>query len=288
MVMQLVEGDTLAVRIQKGALPLDQVLRYGAQLADALAAAHAKGIIHRDLKPGNIMLTRAGVKVLDFGLAKSRSDETVTLSQAVMGTPAYMAPEQRQGIGADARSDIFALGLVLREMATGKRSEEMEGLPAQFVHVVQRCLEPDPAERWQTATDVKKELEWTAVSAPPAPAGVRPASSRRAWIVAALAFAGSLAMSVMFFLQRESSTVLRPARFTLSLESEIQQLFAFPEPSPTGESLASPALVLMEEQRYGFGPLNRWKLVEYPELRAGLTCSGPRMATGSDSTRTGS
>ena len=92
-------------------------------MADALAAAHAKGIVHRDLKPGNVMLTKAGVKVLDFGLAKAQTDPTVTRSHAVLGTPAYMAPEQQEGHEADARSDIYALGLVLREMATGKRSE---------------------------------------------------------------------------------------------------------------------------------------------------------------------
>src|SRR5207302_8658759 len=122
LVMELVEGETLAARLKKGALSISLVLRYGAQIADALAAAHANGIIHRDLKPGNIMVTRSGVKVLDFGLAKTQRDETLTPSRAIMGTPAYMAPEQLQGKEADARSDIYALGLVLYEMLTGKRA----------------------------------------------------------------------------------------------------------------------------------------------------------------------
>jgi hypothetical protein len=193
LVMELVDGETLDARLKNGALPIDRVLRYGAQIADALAAAHAKGIIHRDLKPGNIMLTKAGVKVLDFGLAKT--DETVTQNPVVMGTPAYMAPEQIEGKDADARTDIYALGLVLREMATGKRSGEMEGLPPQFVHVVQRCIDADPAERWQAASDVKKELEWSGLNPPAVRTGVR-SSSRLAWVAAALAFAGILALAV--------------------------------------------------------------------------------------------
>src|SRR5262249_34925935 len=109
LVMELVEGETLAARLHKSRLALPDTLRYGAQIAEALAAAHARGIVHRDLKPGNIMLTRSGVKVLDFGLAKiaSATEATLTLSRAVMGTPAYMAPEQLEGRECDARTDIF-------------------------------------------------------------------------------------------------------------------------------------------------------------------------------------
>ena len=122
MVMELVEGETVAARIRKGALPISDVLRYGAQIAGALAAAHDKNITHRDLKPANVMIAKNGVKVLDFGLAKcSTHDGTLTLTGAVMGTPAYMAPEQLEGKEADARTDIFALGLTLYEMATAKR-----------------------------------------------------------------------------------------------------------------------------------------------------------------------
>jgi eukaryotic-like serine/threonine-protein kinase len=170
LVMELVEGETLAARLQKGRLPMALVLRYAAEIADALAAAHALGIIHRDLKPQNIMITKSGVKVLDFGLAKTARDETLTAARVVMGTPAYMAPEQLEGKECDARSDIYALGLVLYEMAAGKRLPRgqpplMEGLPPQFAHVIERCLESEPENRWQSASDVKRELEWAGKTA---------------------------------------------------------------------------------------------------------------------------
>src|SRR6202521_4221291 len=170
LVMELVEGETLAARLQKGRLPMAAVLRYAAEIADALAAAHALGIIHRDLKPQNVMITKSGVKVLDFGLAKSPTDETLTAPRVVMGTPAYMAPEQLEGKECDARSDIYALGLVLYEMAAGKRLQQgqppvMEGLPPQFAHVIERCLESEPENRWQSASDVKGELEWAGKTA---------------------------------------------------------------------------------------------------------------------------
>jgi Tol biopolymer transport system component/tRNA A-37 threonylcarbamoyl transferase component Bud32 len=167
LVMELVEGPTLAERLKKGPLPVESVLRYGAQVADALAAAHAQGIVHRDLKPGNIMITKSGVKVLDFGLAKSPQDETLTSSQVVMGSPAYMAPEQREGKACDARTDIYALGLVLYEMATAKRAAPdqpglTDNLPEGLAHVIQRCLDTDPEQRWQSARDIRAELEWVA------------------------------------------------------------------------------------------------------------------------------
>jgi hypothetical protein len=239
IVMEVVEGQTLATILARGALPLDQVLRYGVQLADAVAAAHGKGIVHRDVKPGNVMLTKSGVKVLDFGLAKIATVETVTQTQAVLGTPAYMAPEQREGRAADARTDIYSLGLVLREMATGKKSEDLEGLPAQFVHVVRRCLEVDPAERWQTAIDVKKELEWTAVIMSAAPAIARQPFSRLAWGVAALTSFAAITLGTLYF-TRESAPMLPPTQFTLVLDKEISgyDLGTLPVPSPTGELLA--------------------------------------------------
>ena len=185
LVMELVEGETLAATLNKGPLPMELILRYGTQIADALAAAHARGITHRDLKPANIMVTKSGVKVLDFGLAKitrpddaPKQSETLTASHAVMGTLSYMAPEQLEGKACDARTDIFALGLVLYEMAMGKkaftgdsqaaliaevmrcRPAPMESVPEKFRHVVERSLARDPEERWQTAKDVKAELLW--------------------------------------------------------------------------------------------------------------------------------
>ncbi len=188
LVMELVEGETLAARLKRGKLNIEQTVHYGSQIADALAAAHSKGIVHRDLKPGNIMLTKSGAKVLDFGLAKSVEDKSLTTSLAVVGTPGYMAPEQREGKNCDSRTDIYALGLVLREMATGNRERTTEGLPPYLAHVVERCLEADPEDRWQAASDVGKELGWAAASASKtAPASPLPPKSRTAiWWAAGL------------------------------------------------------------------------------------------------------
>src|SRR5215813_9326348 len=112
LVMELVEGETIAARLKSGPIPLNTALQYALQIAAALVEAHGKGIVHRDLKPSNIMVGKSGIKVLDFGLARSGQDETVTGSHMIMGTPAYMAPEQRAGKPADARSDIYSLGCV--------------------------------------------------------------------------------------------------------------------------------------------------------------------------------
>src|SRR5579862_6157453 len=147
LVMEYLEGETLAARVARGALPLDQVLKTGAEIAEALDKAHQAGIVHRDLKPGNVMLTKTGAKLMDFGLAKSAGMLTgaskepllsaavtmtspspqlspLTTAGAIVGTVQYMSPEQIEGKEADARSDIFALGAVLYEMATGKRAFE--------------------------------------------------------------------------------------------------------------------------------------------------------------------
>ena len=137
LVMECVEGETLAKRLEKGALPLDQVLKLGAQIADALDKAHRSGVVHRDLKPGNIMLTATGVKLLDFGLAKpmtplaslatltaAKLESPVTEQGTIVGTFQYMSPEQIEGKELDGRSDIFSLGAVLYEMLTGRRAFE--------------------------------------------------------------------------------------------------------------------------------------------------------------------
>ena len=133
--MEYLEGETLADRLAKGPLPLDQTLRYGVEIADALDKAHRQGIVHRDLKPGNVMLTKSGVKLLDFGLAKAMApaaekssltslptQQSLTQEGTILGTFQYMAPEQLEGKDADARTDIFAFGAVLYEMATGKKA----------------------------------------------------------------------------------------------------------------------------------------------------------------------
>ena len=234
LVMELVEGESLADRLQKGPLPLDQVLKVGAQVASALDAAHKQGIVHRDLKPGNVMLTKAGAKLLDFGLARSGaatpavSDATalpteakpLTTAGTVLGTFQYMAPEQIEGAEADARTDIFALGALLYEMATARRAFEGKSktsliaailstqpppisqvvpvMPPALDHVVRRCLEKDPADRWQSAHDVASELRWIgeAGSQAGAPATLslrRRSRERLAWTLAAVFAAASLA-----------------------------------------------------------------------------------------------
>src|SRR5580700_5433754 len=200
LVMECVEGETLAKRLEKGALPLEQVLQYGAQIADALDKAHRAGIVHRDLKPANIMLTVSGVKLLDFGLAKPTgigpltngatmtavASSPVTEAGMVVGTFQYMSPEQIEGKDVDGRSDIFSLGTVLYEMLTGRRAFEgksqlsvasaiLEKEPAPLSsvkrmtppaldHVVKKCLAKPADERWQSASDVASELKWIAES----------------------------------------------------------------------------------------------------------------------------
>src|SRR4029453_5588509 len=157
LVMELVEGETLAARLKSGAIPETAALQYASQIAAALAEAHAKGIVHRDLKPGNIMIANTGVKVLDFGLASRQGDQTLTGEGMVMGTPAYMAPEQREAKPADARTDIFAFGCVLYEMLTGERAAHPRTRirPRTLETVVGRCLEEDPEQRWQSAGEVQ-------------------------------------------------------------------------------------------------------------------------------------
>jgi eukaryotic-like serine/threonine-protein kinase len=161
LVMELVEGETIAARLKQGPMAIEMVRHYGAQIAAALAEAHAKGIVHRDLKPGNIMIAKTGAKVLDFGLAQSVDpDETVTASRMVMGTPAYMAPEQREGKPCDARSDIYSFGCVLYEMSTGGRiGMERRRIPSRKLEsIVNRCLEREPERRWQSAAELEREL----------------------------------------------------------------------------------------------------------------------------------
>src|ERR1035438_2785982 len=193
LVMELLEGETLAEKLKRGPLSIERTLLHGGEIADALAAAHAKGVVHRDIKPGNVMLTKAGVKVLDFGLAKVSHDESLTGSNVVMGTPAYMAPEQREGRPCDARTDIYALGLMLHEMATGKRCVKGETpsvaqLPEKLAHVIERCLALDPEDRWQTAADVRSELLWAAKplqGARPTPSVAIGRRGRPYWFLAA-------------------------------------------------------------------------------------------------------
>ena len=234
LVMELVEGETLAARLARGRMPMDQVLRCGAEIASALGAAHARGIVHRDLKPANIMLSGSGIKLLDFGLAKTfaqLTDETMsrtldasanlTVDGMVLGTVPYMAPEQVEGKAVDAKTDIFAFGAVLFEMATGVRAfggtsqaavmtailtHEPPSLaamapaaPAPLDRLVRRCLAKDAAARWSSAPDLELQLREIA-GTPAAVAGTSlatpTAAPRRAawlpWTIAVLALAAGL------------------------------------------------------------------------------------------------
>jgi Tol biopolymer transport system component len=237
LVMECVEGETLAKRLEKGPLPLEQVLKYGAQVADALDKAHRSGVVHRDLKPGNVMLTATGAKLLDFGLAKAAvapaSMATLTAAATpmtqegtIVGTFQYMSPEQVEGKEVDGRSDIFSLGAVLYEMLTGQRAFEgksqlsvasaiLEKEPAPISsvkpmtppaldHTIRRCLAKEQERRWQSAGDLARELEWVAESG--SPAGVSAPSSARsktrerlAWILALAAALVAAALAFEFF-----------------------------------------------------------------------------------------
>src|SRR6202022_541875 len=199
LVMEYLEGETLAQRLLKGSLPLEQVLQYAIEIADALDKAHRKGVTHRDLKPGNIMLTKSGTKLLDFGLAKLKqvvapanvqlselptANDPLTAHGAIVETLQYMAPEQLEGKEVDGRTDIFAFGAVVYEMATGKRAFEGKSqasligaimhvdppgisvlqpmTPPALDRVVKRCLAKEPDERCQSAKDLTDELKWIA------------------------------------------------------------------------------------------------------------------------------
>ncbi len=172
LVMEYIEGETLADRLKRGALPLEQALELARQMASALAAAHEHGIVHRDLKPSNIMLTKSGVKLLDFGLAKWEEKvgsvapteaKPLTEQGALLGTIPYMAPEQLEGREADARADIYAFGAVLYEMVTGRRAydeERRSALSPQLLQtVVSKALAKSPEDRWQSVRDIELLLE---------------------------------------------------------------------------------------------------------------------------------
>ena len=240
LVMEYLEGETLAERVKNGPLPVEQALRYGIEIAGALEAAHRHGVIHRDLKPANIMMTSTGPKILDFGLAKIEKQglavvpggselETVTTPLTsrgtIVGTLQYMAPEQLEGKDADARTDLFAFGAVMYEMITGRRAFQATSQAALISsimmaeppplsakqplaspaldHVVRTCLSKDPADRWQSAHDVLVQLKWIASAG--SQAGIAtPVGARRRWrerlAWGLLAAVLSLAVAVLGFL----------------------------------------------------------------------------------------
>jgi Tol biopolymer transport system component len=276
LVMELLEGETLAQRLTKGPLPLEQVLRNGVEIASALDAAHRKGVIHRDLKPANVMLSRTGAKLLDFGLAKpaivlDSDPSAVTVSQpltskgTIVGTFQYMAPEQLEGMEADARTVIFAFGAVLYEMATGERafegasrasliasimsaqprpiSELQPMTPPALDRLIRKCLAKDSDARWQSAADVADELRWIAEGGSQLTQTSLARSQKRAWPVLpwciALAMAG---LAGTAWLLREAPLPARPLHLSVTLpgaevvDGGLENLAV--ALSPDGQSLA--------------------------------------------------
>jgi serine/threonine protein kinase len=258
LVLEYIEGETLAQRLTKGPLPLQQVLQHAIEIADALDKAHRKGITHRDLKPGNIMLTKSGTKLLDFGLAKLAQDaapatpesqmptmkDAITAQGTILGTLQYMAPEQVEGKldQIDARTDIFAFGVVVYEMATGKKAFEgktqaslmakiletdpvpMSTLipmtPPALDRVVKRCLAKDPDDRWQSARDICEQLRWISESGPQEGAATSSTAhttpaNRFGLIVLASVAAIAVIATVFFYLHRTPPVEKQAVRFTI-------------------------------------------------------------------------
>jgi Tol biopolymer transport system component len=292
--MEHLEGETLAARLQRGALPAADVLQFGVQISDALDKAHRQGLIHRDLKPGNVMLTKTGAKLLDFGLARpvnsgpveAALSRTPTMSQpltaqgSIVGTFQYMAPETLEGHEADARSDIFALGAVLYEMATGKKAFEgksqasliaaiLEREPAPIASIaplappaldrlVRGCLAKDPDERIQTAHDVRLQLQWLAeggsLAGVPAPVAARRRSRERvAWAMFGAAALATVSLAAALWLRRPAPP--RVVRFEVNPPPGTTNV-GWPRLSPDGRLLAFFATDSAGAQRIWIRPID--------------------------------
>jgi eukaryotic-like serine/threonine-protein kinase len=242
LVMELVEGESLAERLDRGALPLEEALRYGIQIASALDRAHRQGVIHRDLKPANVMVARSEAKLLDFGLAKMAAEgangveeslptrhRSLTEEGTILGTVQYMAPEQLEGKEADSRTDIFAFGMLMFEMVTGRKAFEGKSrvslmaailehqppsistirpiTPPALDRLVQICLRKNPDDRWQTAHDVELQLRWIEEGGSdaglPAPVIARRKSRERiSWVLAGLGLVATLVFGSLWLRER--------------------------------------------------------------------------------------
>jgi len=280
LVMECLEGETLAKRLEKGPLPLDQVLNCGLQIANGLDKAHRSGVVHRDLKPGNVMLLPTGAKLLDFGLAKptipnaslltltatNPAHSPVTQVGTIVGTFQYMSPEQVEGKEVDSRSDIFSLGALLYEMLTGRRAfegktqlsvasaileKEPEPIsavkpmtPPALDNIIRTCLAKDPEQRWQSAADVGRSLKWLLES--PTSTATAPQSGRRGVWAAGLAGLAGIAGAFWLGWVRHQAT---PTVVQFQVAAPEKMYFNFrglagpPTPSPDGKSVVFAAYV---------------------------------------------
>ncbi len=275
LVLEYLEGQTLSDKLKNGALNQDELLRYSIQIADALEQAHRQGLVHRDLKPQNVIITRNGAKLLDFGLAKLQVHDGVvegvsgitrstplTGEGTIIGTIQYMSPEQLEGKETDNRSDIFAFGTLLYEMATGQRafqassqasliasiltkeprplSELMPLTPPMLERAIKQCLAKDPDQRWQSCGDLKRTLQWIAEGGSqfgiPAPvAAQRKRQLHASWIVASVTSLAAIVLAWLWFSQPKPE--VRVTKFQISPASDIVSVF-WPMISPDGMMLA--------------------------------------------------
>ncbi|MEP6767122.1 MAG: protein kinase [Acidobacteriota bacterium] len=310
LVMEFLEGETLTARLLRGPLPVEQLLRSAIDIADALEKAHRQGIVHRDLKPGNVMLTKSGVKLLDFGLAKSferqldgkgsatslptvMGSANLTEKGTVLGTFQYMAPEQLEGKDADARTDIFAFGALLYEMATGQKAFEGKSqasligailrdepaaisvvqpmTPPALDRVVKTCLAKDPEDRWQTARDVLLQLKWIqeggSLAGLPVPVAARRKNRERvAWGLAAVATLAAAALGWGYW--KRAPKALPLMRFEIAPPAEVTTIDV-PRISPDGRSLAFDATDTEGRSRIWVRPLNAVEAHPLPGTEGG-------------------
>ena len=302
LVMEYIEGETLADRLAKGLMSYEETLNISIQIASALDTAHKKGLIHRDIKPANVMLTKDGAKLMDFGLAKVHISDTskpgddasmtrtsLTGVGTIIGTMQYMAPEQLEGKDADARSDIFAFGALLYEMTTGKRAFEgtsqatliaaiierepqsisilIPSTPPLYERLVKKCLEKNPDKRWQSAADLLDELRWisTAGSKVGLPAHIAKRRKVKFTIargVGLLFFVTTAILAYLYFMQPKEETYLN--RFIVSPSNETAEIRSvnWSRISPSGRYIAFRAIDTLGASLLWIRPLN--SLAPYP------------------------